>query len=100
MMAPRQLERPPQQMINMGAPLGGFFAAAVAFGLGRVQNLLDPAAQTGSGFRLVLPDWLENRERVFGRDRVHRLGTQRRGVRRERHPPLRPVLLVSEPCSQ
>lgn len=44
MVAARQLRRLRQQVVKMATPPGGVFALAEALGLGRVQNLLNPAA--------------------------------------------------------
>jgi hypothetical protein len=58
MMAPRQLRRSRQQVIQMAAPACGVLAFTEALGLGRVQDLLNPPAHPSGSFGLCGPDRL------------------------------------------
>ena len=84
----------------MSAPRRRVLARPIALGLGGVEDALDAPAEPRSGFGLRLPDRSQDRENVGGLDLVDGLGAQRLGVNRQRHAPLRLVLLVAEALGQ
>ena len=65
-----------QELIEMSTPAGWILAAAQPLRLGGVKNALDPAAQAGSGFGLVVPQRLQNRKHVMSGDLVHGQATR------------------------
>lgn len=93
--APRQLLAGRQQVLEVTAPRGRVLAGAVALGLGRVQHSLDASSKAPRRLRHRLPERFQDLEHVLDRDLVHGHGAQRPGVLLERHPPLRPVLVVA-----
>jgi hypothetical protein len=84
-----------QELVEMAAPPRRVLAAAQPLRLGGVKNALDPAAQAGSGFGLVVPQRLQNRKHVMSGDLVHGQATERSGVVPQRHYPLRSVPAVA-----
>ena len=96
-MAPRQLGALRQQLVEMAAPARrvGFVAADEASRLGRIQNLLDAPSEARGGFRRARPLGLENRKHGFRINRVNGHLSDRLAIARERHRPLRLVLVVA-----
>src|SRR5580704_4315555 len=61
----------------------------------RIQNLLDAPSEARGGFRRPRPQGLENRKHGFRTNRVNGHVPDRLAIARERHRPLRLVLVVT-----
>ena len=84
----------------MPAPCRRVLAGPVTLRLRGVENALDAPADARRRFGLCLPDWAQDRENIGRLDLVDRFCAQRLGVNRQRHFPLRLVLLVAEAFRQ
>ena len=80
----------------MSTPAGRVLTLSKSPRFGRIEDAFNPTPDPGSRLVLRLPDRLQDGEHVLGRDFVQSHIAERRRVDRERHRPLRPVLLVAE----
>src|ERR1700682_3544258 len=87
-------------MVEMAAPAGGVFASAKAFGLCRIQNLLNSAPYARGSFGLYCPDRLQDPKHVVGADGVDGLPTQGCSICLQRGFPLCLMFFVPEPRSK
>ena len=85
-----------QQLVEMAAPAGGIGLPFVDMPERprSIQHCLNAPAKTRGGFRRPRPQGLKNRKHGFRVDLVNRRLADRFAIGRERHRPLRLVLLV------
>src|ERR1700733_8907182 len=84
-----------QELVQVAPPARRVLSAAQSSSLGCVKHALYPAAKPRGGFRLLVPQRLEQRKHVIRSDRVSWQPAQCPRVLAQGHFPLRSVLAVA-----